>query len=184
MIRGRAIILRVIRESDLEALLDLENDLTRKGELVPHRLLAESALRKQYQDTGFLTDEIGRLLIVDGEDRILGTVGYFRPAHYIDGYELAYVIFEPVRRGRGIATEAVSLLIDWLFTAKKIARLQAAMVPENAASRRVIEKCGFQREGVMRRAAFLQGRSTDIELWSLVREEWEERRAAAAPTAP
>jgi len=180
MIRGRAIILRVIRESDLEALLDLENDLTRKGELVPHRLLAESALRKQYQDTGFLTDEIGRLLIVDGEDRILGTVGYFRPAHYVDGYELAYVIFEPVRRGRGIATEAVSLLIDWLFTAKKIARLQAAMVPENAASRRVVEKCGFQREGVMRRAAFLQGRSTDIELWSLVREEWEERRAAAS----
>jgi len=183
MIRGRAITLRVIRERDLDALLDLENDLARKGELVPHRLLAESAFRKQFQDTGFMTEEVGRLLIVDGEDRILGTVGYFRPAHYIDGYELAYVIFEPIRRGRGIATEAVSLLIDFLFSAKKIGRVQAALVPENAASRRVIEKCGFQREGVMRRAAFIQGRSTDLELWSLLREEWEERRAAAAPTA-
>ena len=178
MIRGRAITLRVIRERDLDALLDLENDLTRKGELVPHRLLAESAFRKQFQDTGFMTEEVGRLLIVDGEDRILGTVGYFRPAHYIDGYELAYVIFEPIRRGRGIATEAVSLLIDWLFSTKKIARLQAAMMPENAASRRVVEKCGFQREGVLRQAAFIQGRSTDLELWSLLRAEWEERRAA------
>jgi RimJ/RimL family protein N-acetyltransferase len=180
MIRGRAITLRVIRERDLDALLDLDNDLARKGEMIPHRLLAEPALRKQFDETGFVTEEVGRLLIVDGEDRILGTVGYFRPSHYIDGYELAYVIFEPIRRGRGIATEAVSLLIGFLFTAKKIARLQVAFLPENAASRRVAEKCGFQLEGVLRQAAFIQGKSVDIEMWSLLREEWAERRGESA----
>jgi ribosomal-protein-alanine N-acetyltransferase len=180
MIRGRAVSLRVIRESDLDALLDLENDLTRKGDFLPQRLFAEPSFHKQFQETGFLTEDVGRLLMVDGEDRIIGAVGYFRPTHYIDGYELAYQVYEPVRRGRGIATEAVGLLIDWLFSAKKIGRLQAALLPENSASRKVAERNGFQLEGVLRRALFIHGKSVDIELWSLVREEWAERRAAAA----
>jgi len=183
MIRGRAINLRVIRESDLETLLDLENDLTRKGDYLPHRLVAESAFRRQLEETGFLTEEVGRLLIVDGEDRIIGTAGYFRPAHYIDGYEVAYSVYEPVRRGRGIATEAAGLLIGWLFSTKKIARLQAAVLLDNSASRKVLERNGFRLEGVMRKATFIQGKSMDIELWSLLREEWEELRASRPPAA-
>jgi len=184
MIRGHAISLRVIRESDLDTLLDLENDLTRRGDHLPHRLIAESAFRKQLQETGFLTEELGRLLMVDGEDRIIGTVGYFRPTHYIDGYEVAYNVYEPVRRGRGIATEALGLLIGWLFSTKKIARLQAALLPENSASRKVAERNGFRLEGVMRKAVFIQGKSADIELWSLLREEWEEARASRASHPP
>jgi RimJ/RimL family protein N-acetyltransferase len=184
MIRGRAVTLRVIRESDLDALLALDNDLTRRGEHVPHRLLGEPALRKQFQETGFLTEEAGRLLVVDGEDRLIGAVGYFRTAHYLDGYELGYGVYEPVRRGRGIATEAVGLLIDWLFSTKKIARLQLGLITENAASRRVAEKNGFRVEGIMRRATFIQGKSTDLELWSLIREEWEERRAGEGTATP
>jgi RimJ/RimL family protein N-acetyltransferase len=169
--------LRIIRESDLDPLLELENDLVRKGDFVPHRLTAESAFRKQFHDNGFLTEESGRLLIVDGEDRIVGSVGYFRPAHYIDGYELAYQVYEPVRRGRGVATDALALLVGWLFSSKKIARLQLALVAENGASRKVAERNGFRLEGILRRAAFIQGGSVDLELWSLLREEWEERRA-------
>jgi RimJ/RimL family protein N-acetyltransferase len=184
MIRGRAINLRVIRESDLDTLLDLENDLTRKGDFLQHRLVAESAFRKQLQETGFLTEEAGRLLMVDGEDRIVGSVGYFRPTHYIDGYEVAYKVYEPVRRGRGVATEAASLLIGWLFSTKKIARIQAALAPENAASRKVLERNGFRLEGVMRKAIFMQGKSQDAELWSLLREEWEETRASRPAAEP
>jgi len=178
MIRGRAINLRVIRESDLDTLLDLENDLTRKGEYLQHRLLPESAFRKQLQETGFLTEDAGRLLMVDGEDRIVGMAAYFRPTHYVDGYELAYKVYEPVRRGRGVATEAASLLIGWLFSTKKIERLQAALVPENSGSRKVLERNGFKLEGLMRKAIFMQGKSHDAELWSLLREEWEALRAS------
>lgn len=178
MIRGRTVSLRVIRESDLDTLLDLENDVVRRGDYVPHRLLGESAFRKQLQETGFLTEEAGRLLVVDGEDRIVGSVGYFRPTHYSDGYELAYSVYEPVRRGRGVATEAAGLLIDWLFSTKKIARLQAALSPENSGSRKVLERNGFRLEGIMRKAIFMQGKSQDAELWSLLREEWEEARAS------
>jgi ribosomal-protein-alanine N-acetyltransferase len=176
MIRGRSIALRVVRESDLAALLELDNDLERRGAFVPNRLRPEPVFRKEFQETGFLTEEMGRLLIVDAEDRVLGVLGYFKPVHYMDALEIGYSITDPALRGRGIATEAVALLVGWLFGTKKLGRLQLTLIPENAASRRVAEKSGFRFEGVLRRAVFSQGKSADLEMWALLREEWEERR--------
>jgi RimJ/RimL family protein N-acetyltransferase len=173
MIRGRSIALRVIRESDITTLLNLENDLERRGDFVPNRLRAEPAFRKEFQKTGFLTEETGKLLIVDGEDHTLGTVGYFRPVYYMDALEIGYSVTDPSLRGKGVATEAAGLLVGWLFKTKKIARVQLTLIPENGASRRVAEKSGFRFEGVLRRSVFSQGKYVDLEMWALLREEWE-----------
>ena len=99
-----------------------------------------------------------------------------RTGYYMDALELGYHLFEPAARGRGVITEAVGLLVDWLFGVKKINRLQLGIVPENTPSRRVAEKSGFQYEGLLRSAAYLDGRSWDLEIWGLLRTEWEERR--------
>ena len=176
MIRGRTIALRPIRESDLDALLEAENDHDRRGPWVIHRLTARPAFEKEFRETGFLTPDNGKLLIVDAEDRRLGSIGFFKPVHYMDALELGYHLFEPAARGRGVITEAVGLLVDWLFGVKKINRLQLGIVPENTPSRRVAEKSGFQYEGLLRSAAYLDGRSWDLEIWGLLRTEWEERR--------
>ncbi len=178
MIRGRNIALRTIREGDLDALLAVDNDHDRRGPFVIHRLTTRPALEKEFRETGLLSEDFGRLLIVDADDRLLGTVVFFKPGRYMDAYELGYHLFEPAERGRGFTTEAVGLLVDWLFGVKQIGRLQLGMVPENVASRRVAEKNGFQREGVMRGAVYLDGVSCDLEMWSLLRGEWEERRRA------
>ncbi|MFG2058692.1 GNAT family N-acetyltransferase [Micromonospora sp. NPDC048930] len=55
----------------------------------------------------------------------------------------------PEARGRGLATRAVELLADWAFDVG-LARLWAGTRPENVASQRVLEKVGFQREGLLR----------------------------------
>lgn len=173
MIRGRSIALRVIRESDVTPLLNLENDLERRGDFVPNRLRPEPVFRKEFQETGFLTEDSGKLLIVDSEDHILGTVGYFRPVFYMDALEIGYSVTDPTLRGKGVATEAAGLLVGWLFKTRKIARVQLTLIPENGASRRVAEKNGFRLEGVLRRCVFSQGKTVDLEIWALLREEWE-----------
>jgi RimJ/RimL family protein N-acetyltransferase len=68
-------------------------------------------------------------------------------------------------------TEAVSLLVTYLFLTKKINRLQIVVPPLNAASRRVAEKCGFKLEGVMRGVYFLNGMHQDVEIYALLRNE-------------
>jgi len=53
------------------------------------------------------------------------------------------------RRGSGIATAAVEILVSRAFAAG-IQRLQAVVEPWNLASQRVLEKTGFEREGLLR----------------------------------
>jgi RimJ/RimL family protein N-acetyltransferase len=68
-------------------------------------------------------------------------------------------------------TEAVQLLVDYLFATKKQHRIQLVIVPENAASRRIAEKCGFTLEGTLRGAFFNGGRNHDVVVYSLLRTD-------------
>jgi len=65
----------------------------------------------------------------------------------------------------------LSLLTKYLFSAKKINRLQLTVIVGNTASKRVAEKCGFKLEGVMRGAIFHHGENKDLEMYSLLRDE-------------
>jgi RimJ/RimL family protein N-acetyltransferase len=95
-------------------------------------------------------------------------------------YELGYLVFSQEDRGKGYASAAVSLLTGYLFNNRPINKLLLSIVPENGASRRVAEKCGYSLEGIDRQAVFIQGRFRDLERYSLVRAEWEQARPPAA----
>jgi hypothetical protein len=82
-------------------------------------------------------------------------------------------IFRPEERGKGIMREAVGLFVGYLFSAKQIERIQALGHPENVGSRRVLERCGFSFEGILRRAHFDRGSYTDLALHSILRWEAE-----------
>jgi RimJ/RimL family protein N-acetyltransferase len=60
--------------------------------------------------------------------------------------------------GEGLATEAVRLALDFGFKELQLHRVNAWTAEENMGSRRVMEKCGFKSEGVMRDAYFVNGR--------------------------
>ena len=63
--------------------------------------------------------------------------------------------------GRGIATEAVTLVTDWAFAAHEFLRIFAQPFAGNLASRRVLEKAGYQLEGTMRCSAVKDGEVRD-----------------------
>ena len=68
-------------------------------------------------------------------------------------------------------TEALSLLVRYLFDTKKVNRLELTTLVGNAASKRVAEKCGFKSEGIARQAVFHRGENVDLERFSILREE-------------
>jgi RimJ/RimL family protein N-acetyltransferase len=79
--------------------------------------------------------------------------------------------------GRGITSEAARLVVGFAFERLGLERVEVMAAVDNAASRRVAEKIGAQREGVLRRRLVLQGEPTDVVLYSLVRGDVEERSA-------
>lgn len=64
--------------------------------------------------------------------------------------EVAYYVFEK-NAGRGYATEALMSFIEWCFSEKKFIRLYAKIIAGNESSIRVVEKCGFRYEGLLKK---------------------------------
>jgi RimJ/RimL family protein N-acetyltransferase len=83
--------------------------------------------------------------------------------------ELGYYLL-PQGRGRGHATRAVCLAADWVFDELGVGRLQARTSVANAASERVLERAGFQREGIARAGWVfpVTGEREDVTMWSLL----------------
>ena len=171
MIRGKAIRLRTVRETDLDRLYALRSDIANRGDFVPLQLPAEAVCKRQFHDTGFWNEDCGRLLIVTPEDDIVGSIFCFKSIPYFDGLEIGSIMFDPQQRGRGIMTEALSLFTDYLFQSTKIHRVQLIIADGNIASEKVAQKCGFTYEGTARQAMFARGKHRDMKLYSLLRDE-------------
>lgn len=79
-------------------------------------------------------------------DRLVGFAGFARPPERPGIVEIIYG-FEPEAWGNGYATEVARGLIDFGFGACGMERIEATVDPENAASRRVLEKIGMRYDG-------------------------------------
>ena len=88
------------------------------------------------------------------------------------------MLYGDAHRGKGYAFEAVSALIDYLFKSYTLNRIECSTGVENAPSLRLAERCGFVREGVLRGQVFVSGKYIDSAVLSILRSEWEDRRAA------
>jgi RimJ/RimL family protein N-acetyltransferase len=77
-------------------------------------------------------------------------------------------------RGHGVAGRSVRLLARWAFAELAVMRLELTCAPENHASLRVAQRCGFVREGLLRSHLLFQGRRRDSVLLSLLPSELPE----------
>ena len=73
--------------------------------------------------------------------------------------------------GKGLMSAAVRAIIGFAFDTLQLHRIEAACLPHNAASIRLLERVGFQREGYARRFLCIDGRWQDHLLYGLVRED-------------
>jgi [ribosomal protein S5]-alanine N-acetyltransferase len=187
MLSGERVTLRPVREADLPAFIAAHVDIRNRGSYFPLGVLSESELRRRFADNGFWERGEGTLLIWSRDDEIVGHIEFFTAVSYWDAFELSYQLYDERHAGQGYATEAVQLLVDYLFATKKQHRIHLVIVPGNAASRRIAEKCGFVLEGTVRGAFFNAGRNHDVLLYSLLRTDprpWHAAAPAAVPSSP
>ncbi len=109
---------------------------------------------------------------IDVDGRAVGSIAITRGEniHRRTG-ELGYYLAEPYWH-RGIAPEAVRQMTAWAFAHTDLLRIYAEPFSDNLASRRVLEKAGYRREGTMRANAVKAGRVRDMELYAAVRADY------------
>ncbi len=171
MLAGESVTLRPVREADLDALYDAHTNIRNRGAYFPLGVMSEPAFRREFAENGFWQKTEGMLVIESPEGEIAGHIEFFHPVSYWDAFELSYQLYADQYAGRGFVTEAVQLMVDYLFGSKKEHRIHLVIVPENSASRRIAEKCGFVLEGTVRGAFFNGGRNRDVLLYSLLRTD-------------
>ncbi|HVM35606.1 MAG TPA: GNAT family protein [Actinomycetota bacterium] len=173
------VMLRPLTLSDTDALFELRrNDRTYLEPWEPRRsesfwtfdaqqALIEADRRAAAEDRAyalgvFLPDEerlVGRVALsnIVRASWQNATLGYFIGQHFT---------------GRGLATQAVRLVLQVAFENLSLHRVQAAAMPRNSASIRVLEKAGFVHEGMARRYLEINGIWEDHLLYGVTVEEW------------
>lgn len=141
-----------------------------RAPLPPH------VLDKRFRETPYEPERRAMWLvkIPQSEDPV-GMVVHFEPsatAHF-RGLEVGWEI-RPEFRGRGLATEATRVLVNYLFMLTTVQRIQAVIDVGNNASRRVAERAAMRHEGICRGAGFHRGQYSDMHLYAIVRDDWRD----------
>ena len=177
-LRGERVSLRQLREEDADALFDVFSDpeVTRYWSSPPMTDRIEARALLAEIDT--LREE-GTLLqwgIVEaGGGSVVGTATLAEINREHRRAELGFAL----RRGlwgRGLASEAVSLLLDQAFGAMGLHRIEADTDPGNQSAMRLLERLGFRREGYLPQRWFVGGQWHDTVLFGLLKPDWRPDR--------
>lgn len=101
------------------------------------------------------------------EGRLIGTIGFHTIAFAHQSCEIAYDL-NPAYWNRGIATQICQQMTTWAHQQLGFKRITAGVMTENQASRRVLEKSGYNLEGVMRSYRKVRGVHRDYLLLSSI----------------
>ncbi|MCA9968993.1 MAG: GNAT family N-acetyltransferase [Anaerolineales bacterium] len=170
--------LRQLEPADAPAMYRFLSDeaVTRYFGIETFTHLDEAAQRINSLNASFRRRQTVRWGITQrGDGTLIGSCGfiYWRRTyrHAALGYELA----RPYWR-QGIMTETLQAVLEYGFTTMDLNRIEALVVPENEASRTLLERLGFQAEGVLREYGYWHSRFYDLAVFSLLQREWQDGR--------
>jgi ribosomal-protein-alanine N-acetyltransferase len=130
---------------------------------VQRRGIGKLRAAKDLVDFGIFLEETDELA---GRIQLTGiALGPFQNAH------VGYFVSERHNR-KGYASEALRLAVDAAFGELELHRVQAAAIPRNMPSIRVLEKVGFREEGLALRYLQINGDWQDHKLYAVTAEEW------------
>ena len=171
-LRGNRCLLRPWQEDDLDSLVrHADNPTVARGlyDIFPNPYTRADGERWISESLAGSADPLRLAIEVDGE--ACGGIGLRIPVGFNqDCLEVGYWLGE-AQWGRGIATEAVRLVVDFGFKYLHANRIEARVYGWNPASARVLEKCGFRLEGRLRRRMLKQGERTDQLIYGLLPED-------------
>lgn len=170
---SQRLVLRAPHEEDIDALAHLANNaaIATMVSRMPHPYTIKDAADFVRRTRN---GEIGKCVYAitkadNGE--FLGCCGLEPHVNDADTLEMGYWLGEP-HWNKGYATEAAHALIDMAFRTREIAQIDARCRVTNIASRRVIQKCGFQFQGSGMASSLAMGGMMPVEWYRLDRKTW------------
>ena len=172
-LRGDRVTLRTVERDDVEFVHREKN----KPEV--HRSFVWPYPETRDDVEEYLLDGDGTKLLVwaadaEGDPERVGQVGLGVDDERTRHGDLGVWIAEPYW-GEGYGTEACERLVAYAFAERNLHRVTARVVEGNEGSKRIWETLGFEHEGVLRDAEFVNGAYRDVHVYGVLADEWRER---------
>jgi RimJ/RimL family protein N-acetyltransferase len=172
LLEGKNVNLKIMEKDEVPIFVEWANKSEFFGKYNPLVQMSKLEVEKMFEDSSNF-----KLFFVEKKNGTkIGFMCHFHVLHLGTGskqLEIGYSLI-PSERGKGYCSEAVKIMVDYLFLSKEIMRIQAQTDQRNTASQKVLEKAGFKREGTLRKNFFIRGEWTDDYIYSILREEWKE----------
>jgi RimJ/RimL family protein N-acetyltransferase len=179
LLEGKSVNLRALEKEDLPLFVEWLNTPEVLGEYNPLRQVSRTEVEKDSEKGKTVFSDF---VIEKKDGSKIGFISHFEVVHPAGKHlEIGYSLV-PSERGKGYGTEAVKIMVDYLFLSKDVVRVQACTDARNIASQKTLEKAGFKREGVQRKGFFSRGEWTDDFIYSILREEWKESKILTRTT--
>jgi len=181
MLEGKNVNLRVAEKEDVPLLAEWLNDVEFMGQYSDFPIqISKAQLEKRMFEPQLPQMEWVDFIIQKKDGTKIGWMPHYISSQNFGWVEIGYYLISK-ERGKGYGTEAIQTIVDYLFLAKDIPRIQAVINVQNKASQRVLEKACFKKDGTLRKALWAgKGRWTDGYLYSILREEWKEPKILIA----
>jgi RimJ/RimL family protein N-acetyltransferase len=168
-LRDDVVALRPWVASDADVLERVGRDVAIRRFRASHpRSSEETRAWLAHIESGRLTGDRLELAVTDARSEVVvGAVTLWSVRLAYRSAMMNYWV-APEARGRGVATAAVRLLARWCFDSLGLARLQLFVEPDNAASLRTAEACGFIEEGRLRSHVEHEGHRYDSLVYGLL----------------
>lgn len=182
ILRGKNVLLRPYRRSDLPGILSWTNDTETTRYLT--EIFDQPYTEKNGED--FLNYALSggseRMMFVMADpvtEEYWGQISLERISRRDDTAEVGVVLAKEEHRGKGIGREALSLLLRYAFDTLGLRRVELTVFAENSRARLCYLKAGFIEEGVARQKTWKNGKFHDIVSMAILRDEWEKKEGQA-----
>jgi RimJ/RimL family protein N-acetyltransferase len=170
LLEGKKVNLRIIEKENLPLFTEWINNPEVLGEYNPLWQMSRTEVEKMFESPHEL-----KSFLIERKDG--SKIGFIIHYYVLDPagrqLEISYSLV-PNEREKGYCTEAIKIMVDYLFLSKDTVRIQAQTDLRNVASRKILEKVGFKKEGTLHKNLFIRGEWRDSFLYSILREEWKE----------
>jgi RimJ/RimL family protein N-acetyltransferase len=175
LLEGKKVCLKRLDKDDLSFYLEFRNNPAYYGQYVDFQTqISEIGFIKRLENPSSLltTLQLVEFVIEKKDGTKIGLISHY----VIPGYgwmEIGPAI-SPKEAGKGYGTEAMQIMVDYLFLTTDIMRITELTDVRNVAAQKCYEKVGFKKEGTIRKARYYRGEWADHYIYGILREEWKE----------
>ncbi len=172
---GSRVWLRPLERTDAPNILPWINDPEVTRNLLLHRPMNIQAEEAFIEDTARDPHAVVLAIANRDVDKLIGVTG-LQPIDF-QSRQAQFGIFIGDRneRGKGLGTEATSLITRYAFDTLNLHRVWLHVVEANVAAIRCYEKVGYRREGLLREAFYREGRYWNLVSMAVLRGEFKPR---------